>query len=129
MHLLQVGSSDGQSIAADVTAAGPPLVLLHGSLASADYWRPVLPLLAERFTVYAVERRGRGRSPSGGVHTLDLERDDTIAMLDRIEGQVHLLGHSWGAVVALRTAQATARIDPAGPVRATAAPGRPSRSR
>jgi pimeloyl-ACP methyl ester carboxylesterase len=108
---IEVTSSDGRLITADVTGEGPPLVLLHGSLASADYWREVLHTLARSFTVYAVERRGRGRSPSGGAHTLDLERDDTLAVLEQINVPVHLVGHSWGAVVALRAAQATDRID------------------
>jgi pimeloyl-ACP methyl ester carboxylesterase len=108
---MQVRSSDDRLITVDVRGEGPPLVLLHGSLASGDYWRETLPAFAEHFTVHAVERRGRGRSPSGGAHTLDLERDDTLAVLDTIGVPAHLLGHSWGAVVAMRAAQATDRID------------------
>jgi len=39
---------------------GPPLVLVHGTAADHSRWRPVLPALEERFTVYAIDRRGRG---------------------------------------------------------------------
>ena len=105
-----VPSSDGTAISVDVVGAGPPLVLLHGSLVAADYWRQVLPALGARFTVHAVERRGRGRSPAT-AHTLDLERDDALAVIEAVGRPVYLLGHSWGAVVALRAAQRTDRID------------------
>ena len=107
---ISVTSSDGTAIAVDVAGVGPPLVLLHGSLVSADYWRRVLPALGEQFTVHAVERRGRGRSPAT-AHTLDLERDDTLAVIEAVGRPVYLLGHSWGAVIALRAAQRTDRID------------------
>ena len=110
MRAATVISSDGTAIAVDVLGDGPPLVLLHGSVASADYWREVMPALAERFSVHAVERRGRGRSPAAN-HTLALEVQDTIAVLESLPSPAHLLGHSWGGVVALRAARLTDRID------------------
>ncbi|HYN70782.1 MAG TPA: alpha/beta hydrolase [Candidatus Eisenbacteria bacterium] len=109
MHTIKVQSPDGTSIAVDVSGAGPALVLLHGSLVLADYWDAVLPALAEHFTVYAVERRGRGRSPAAS-HTLEREREDATAVIESIGAPVHLLGHSWGAVVALLAAQVTTNI-------------------
>jgi pimeloyl-ACP methyl ester carboxylesterase len=37
-------------------------VLIHGSISDRTYWTPVIPPLAERFTVITVDRRGRGGS-------------------------------------------------------------------
>jgi pimeloyl-ACP methyl ester carboxylesterase len=41
---------------------GPPLLLLHGLGANAGIWLPMFDALADRFTVYAPERPGRGLS-------------------------------------------------------------------
>ena len=41
---------------------GPPLVLVHGTADDHNRWLPLLPALAEHFTVYALDRRGRGGS-------------------------------------------------------------------
>ena len=55
-------SSDGTPIAVWRSGEGPPLVLVHGAAADHTRWRPVLPALEERFTVLAMDRRGRGGS-------------------------------------------------------------------
>src|ERR687896_281744 len=46
---------------------GPLLVLIHGITSSSASWEPVLPLLAERFTVLAPDLLGHGDSakPAG----------------------------------------------------------------
>jgi pimeloyl-ACP methyl ester carboxylesterase len=41
---------------------GPPLILLHGYAETSRMWRPILPLLAERFTVIAPDLPGIGDS-------------------------------------------------------------------
>jgi pimeloyl-ACP methyl ester carboxylesterase len=43
--------------------SGEPLVLLHHSTRSSDVWREVLPCLAERFRVIALDTPGFGSSP------------------------------------------------------------------
>jgi pimeloyl-ACP methyl ester carboxylesterase len=53
-------SRDGTPIAYRRSGEGPPLVLVHGAAADHGRWRPVLPAFEERFTVYAIDRRGRG---------------------------------------------------------------------
>jgi pimeloyl-ACP methyl ester carboxylesterase len=55
-----ITSKDGTRITYRRSGEGPPLVLVHGTAADHGRWRPVLPALEERFTVYAVDRRGRG---------------------------------------------------------------------
>ena len=60
MHTLT--STDGTQIAYQQTGEGPPLVLVHGAISDHSYWDPVRSALEARFSVYAIERRGRGHS-------------------------------------------------------------------
>jgi hypothetical protein len=57
-----VTSRDGTSVAVWINGTGPPLVLVHGMLSDHTTWRFVVPILGERCTVYAVDRRGRDPS-------------------------------------------------------------------
>jgi len=55
----------GARIGYDVYGEGPPLLLIHGAFSDhRTNWAYVKPMLARRFTVYAMARRGRGASPS-----------------------------------------------------------------
>jgi pimeloyl-ACP methyl ester carboxylesterase len=80
------------------------LVLVHGTTGSDFSWRLVEPLLAERFTLYLMQRRGRGESGDGTTYSLSREAEDVAAVVDSIEGQVDLFGHSYGAACALEAA-------------------------
>jgi pimeloyl-ACP methyl ester carboxylesterase len=98
-------SGDGTPIAFSRTGSGTPLVLVHGTGAGRGRWdHQVQPLLAERFTVYALDRRGRGASGDAQAYALSQEGDDIAAVLDRVGGAVVLLGHSWGGICALEAA-------------------------
>ncbi|MEF8812582.1 MAG: alpha/beta fold hydrolase [Halovenus sp.] len=68
-----VTSTDGTSIAYEQYGEGPPLILLHGSSGTREEWGPLRPSLADEFTVYAPDRRGRG--DSGDTEAYDLERE------------------------------------------------------
>jgi pimeloyl-ACP methyl ester carboxylesterase len=57
-----VRSTDGTTITYEEVGAGPPLVLVHGSVSDRTYWAPVVPALAERCTVVSIDRRGCGDS-------------------------------------------------------------------
>jgi pimeloyl-ACP methyl ester carboxylesterase len=81
---------------------GPTAVLLHGFPQDWYEWRQVMPRLAQRFTVLAVDLRGVGGSaPSpDGYTSLNLARD-IHQLLDRLElGPAHLVGHDIGGGVA-----------------------------
>lgn len=106
-----VTSADGTPIAYERRGNGPPLVLVHGgAAASAIDWEPVLPQLAEHFTVYAMNRRGRGESGDADTYTVEREFEDVAAVVDSIIDPAHLLGHSFGAVCALEAALRTDNI-------------------
>ncbi|MEP5153388.1 alpha/beta fold hydrolase, partial [Planktotalea sp.] len=84
---------------------GKPLLLLHGLLDQGAAWRDVAQPLAEQgFHVIAPDQRGHGQSahaPEGtAYHIMDFV-SDAAAILEQIDGDVTLVGHSMGAVVAL----------------------------
>jgi pimeloyl-ACP methyl ester carboxylesterase len=82
--------------------SGPPLVLLHGFPQDWREWRRVLPRLAERFTVLAVDLPGVGGSapPARGYASIDLARH-VHELVEHLElGPVHLAGHDIGGAVA-----------------------------
>jgi pimeloyl-ACP methyl ester carboxylesterase len=93
-------------IAWDVFGHGPPVVLVHGTPSRSVLWRNIVPVLAERFTVYAFDLLGFGQS----------ERSETQKLSIRLHGQVlaellriwdlespALVGHDIGGAVVLRT--------------------------
>ncbi|MDP9247643.1 MAG: alpha/beta hydrolase, partial [Candidatus Dormibacteraeota bacterium] len=90
----------------DEHGQGEPLVLMHGGLVDARFFKPNLAALTERFHVYTPERRGHGRTPDvEGPITYQLMADDTIAFLDEVVGRpADLVGHSDGAFVAMLVA-------------------------
>ena len=89
---------------------GPPLVLLHGWAMHSGVWGPLVPRLARRYRVHAVDLPGHGRSPPPPAFTLDA----VAAALDNVfaaEERVIVLGWSLGGLLAMRWALAVpARI-------------------
>jgi pimeloyl-ACP methyl ester carboxylesterase len=91
-------SRDGTAIACFKSGSGPPLVLVHGTTADHHRWAPILPALEARYTVYAIDRRGRGASGDATDYAIEREFEDVAAVVDGIGGPVSLLGHSYGAI-------------------------------
>ena len=85
---------------------GPLLVLVHGITSSSASWEPVLPALAEHFTILAPDLLGHGQSdkPAGdyslGSHAC-LVRD---LMLTLGHERATIVGHSLGGGVAMQVA-------------------------
>ena len=52
--------SRGETQVLELGVGGPPVVLIHGGLGDAFQWAPIMPALARRFHVYAVDRPGHG---------------------------------------------------------------------
>lgn len=99
-----VTSRDGTPIAYERTGSGPPLVLVHGTTASHTRWAPVLPALSAEFTVYAIDRRGRGESGDADCYSIEREFEDIAAVVDSLDEPANVLGHSFGAICALEAA-------------------------
>src|SRR5690349_20970515 len=100
----EIRSVDGTAIAYRRSGSGPPLVLVHGTSATPARWASVAPRLESHFTVYAVDRRGRGMSGDASSYAIEREFEDVAAVVLSIDGPVDLLGHSYGAICALEAA-------------------------
>ena len=81
---------------------GPTVILLHGYAETSRMWKPIIPLLAEKFTVIAPDLPGIGDSaiPANG---LDMKTSATrIHALVRSLGveKARVVGHDIGLMVA-----------------------------
>lgn len=96
----------GATMSYEMAGEGSPLVLVHGSFSDhVTNWALVRPALEEHFTVYAIARRGRGKTTSGPA--LADEAQDLAAFLASLPEPAYLLGHSYGAQIALSAAAAS----------------------
>jgi pimeloyl-ACP methyl ester carboxylesterase len=102
----QYAEVNGINLYVETYGAGRPLILLHGGLGSGEMFGPILPALAERHQVIAVDLQGHGR-------TADIDRpidvrlmaDDIGALIDHLGlDRPDLVGYSLGGGVALHTA-------------------------
>jgi pimeloyl-ACP methyl ester carboxylesterase len=105
-----ITSKDGIPIGYERRGKGLPLVLIHGAAADHTRWIPILPELENHFTVYAVDRRGRGKSGDAEPYTIDRESEDVVSVVDSIPGPVNLLGHSYGAICSLEASLRTSNL-------------------
>ena len=70
----------------------------------------MLPALEDRFTVYAIDRRGRGANADTDDYVLDREVEDVSAVVASLGEPVNLLGHSFGGLLALEAALLTPNV-------------------
>lgn len=81
---------------------GQPLLLLHGGLGEATQWAPLMPLLARRYRVLAVDRPGHGLADAfdyRGVNMLDIASRFANEILDALSIQsAGVLGNSMGGL-------------------------------
>ena len=103
--MKHVTTLDGVTISFDVFGSGPPLVLVHGVFTNrVSNWITVRDALGARFTVHAVDRRGRGETSSSPANSTRDEFDDVAAVVRSVGESVFMIGHSYGAHVALGAA-------------------------
>src|SRR5712691_421379 len=102
----QYADVNGINLYYETHGTGRPLILLHGGLGSGEMFGPVLPKLAERHQVTAVDLQGHGR-------TADIDRPidarlmagDIAALIDHLGlEKPDLVGYSLGGGVAFFTA-------------------------
>ena len=102
-----ITSANGTPIAYERTGSGPPFVFVHGTTADHTRWEPVRPAFEDHFTVYAIDRRGRGESGDAAEYALEREAEDVASVVGSIDEPVILLGHSYGALCSLEAALRT----------------------
>ena len=97
-----VTSKDGTTIGYLQVGHGPGLVLVQGAMGTAQNFTELGRALADAFSVYIPDRRGRGRSAAGGGdYGVQKEVDDLEALLNKT-GAHNVFGLSSGAVISLQ---------------------------
>jgi pimeloyl-ACP methyl ester carboxylesterase len=114
MTRFDVQSTDGTSIAVWVDGQGPPIVLVHGSIADHTTLAPLIDELRNDMTTYSMDRRGFGASADTAPYSIERDFDDVAAVVDAVaadaEGPVALFGHSYGANCAMGGAVRTTNV-------------------
>jgi pimeloyl-ACP methyl ester carboxylesterase len=101
-----VTSQDGTTIAYEKVGSGPALVLVDGALCYREFGpcRSLAHHLADRFTVYFYDRRGRGDSGDTQPYAAEREYQDLAAVIEAAGGDTYVAGFSSGAALALQAA-------------------------
>jgi pimeloyl-ACP methyl ester carboxylesterase len=84
--------------------AGPPVILLHGGLASQRYWGDQVGLLVrDHHRVILIDSRGHGRSGRDErPYTYELMASDVVAVMDALRiRRAAVVGWSDGAIIGL----------------------------
>jgi len=71
---------------AEISGSGPLVVLMHGLADTHELWRYVAPVLAERYTVAAIDHYAHGRSPLPGRLTTETMAAGVAALIERLGG-------------------------------------------
>jgi pimeloyl-ACP methyl ester carboxylesterase len=74
-------------------------VFLRGAAIDRRELASLAPWLEPHFSVWAVDRRGRGASDDGPDHAIEREFEDLAAVVDAIGAEANVLGQSYGATV------------------------------
>ena len=99
-----VTARDGATIGFRQLGHGPGLVMLHGAMESAQSHMQLAEALADAFTIYLPDRRGRGLSgPAGAGYSMRTEVDDLSALL-AATGAQNIFGVSAGGLICLQAA-------------------------
>jgi pimeloyl-ACP methyl ester carboxylesterase len=107
----RVTSKDGTPIAYERNGGGPAVILVGGATVDRSDNASLATELAEQFTVYNYDRRGRGDSGDTLPYALEREIEDIDALLAEAGGSAHLYGASSGGALALEAAAAGLAID------------------
>jgi pimeloyl-ACP methyl ester carboxylesterase len=105
-----VASADGTTIGYRQLGRGPGLVLLHGGVNAAQHMMGLGLALADAYTVYLPDRRGRGMSgPVGREYRIEREDEDLAAVVNQT-GAEFVFGPADGGLFALHGAIGLDRV-------------------
>lgn len=112
MPANRVVSKDGTAIAFDRIGQGPAVILVDAAMCYGGFGpsNALAKLLAERFTVYTYDRRGRGDSGDTAPYAVEREIEDIEAILAAAGGSAYVWGFSSGGILALEAANRLAGI-------------------
>ena len=104
-------AADGTMIGYRKLGSGPGVVLLSAGLLAAQHYMSLAEALSDAFTVYVMDRRGRGLSgPPGDRYSMARKCEDVEALLAATGARL-VFGHSSGALVALMAALTLPQVD------------------
>lgn len=113
---LEPGSAEAPGSYLDVDGArihyveagqGEPVVLIHGLNASTYSFRYIIPELAQRFRVVALDLKGFGHSerPTKSDYSLSAQADVVAGAMEQLSiERAMVIGHSMGGAVSMRLA-------------------------
>lgn len=97
----------GVKLEYEITGTGPPVVFIHGSHV-ADAFKSVArqPELRDRYQLIQYHRRGyAGSAPVSGPLSIAEQAADCAGLLSALRvGPAHVVGHSYGGIIALQLA-------------------------
>ena len=104
-------SADAIEVEFERYGDGQPLLLLHGGMAPREYWRPVISA-SEGYGAVVPQRPGFGTCLDSPAETsadevLDREVRYVQVLVDAVDGDPILFGHSYGALTAIEAAAGT----------------------
>jgi alpha-beta hydrolase superfamily lysophospholipase len=99
-------SKDGTSIAFDRLGDGPPVVIVAGALSTRAANAELAGLLADSFSVFNYDRRGRADSGDTAPYAPERDVEDLAAIVDQAGGSAFVFGSSSGSNLALLAAAA-----------------------
>jgi pimeloyl-ACP methyl ester carboxylesterase len=108
--LREIGVIDAPPVEVDFLEAGssgPVVMLVHSSASGARQWRRLMDDLRGQFRVRAINLFGYGKTPAwpgATAQSLDDQADLVEAALPENTDEVFLVGHSFGACVAMKAA-------------------------
>ena len=99
----KIASADRTPIAYERVGDGPPLIIVGGAWNTRRSGTELAERLADDFTVYTYDRRGRGDSGDAQPYSVEREVEDLEAVIAAAGGSAVLFGHSSGGALALET--------------------------
>jgi pimeloyl-ACP methyl ester carboxylesterase len=93
---------NGQKLHYPMGGHGPAVVLLHGFAETSRMWKPILPVLSEKFTVIAPDLPGMGDSsrPTNGLNMQDAATSMHCLVRSLGIEKARVVGHDIGLMVA-----------------------------
>lgn len=99
-----ISAKDGTSIGYQQYGHGLGIVIVHGTMSSSYNHHELAMALADDFSVYVMDRRGRGLSGTfASNYSIQQEVDDLAAVLEKTGAQ-HVFGVSSGGMICLQAA-------------------------
>ncbi len=101
-----ISSADGTTIAFDRTGTGPAVIVVVGAFCDRQSKKKLSAALADRFTVFEYDRRGRGDSGPLIDDSVEREIEDFAALVTKTGDTPFVFGDSSGGAIAIDAAAA-----------------------